>query len=47
VDTVTEMSLSAQGLTVTLGEVLGLDVADFDGWLVELWLVLDDALLLL
>jgi hypothetical protein len=31
VDTVTEMSLSAQGLTDALEEVLGLDVDDLEG----------------
>ena len=46
-DTVIAMFLSTQGFTAALEEVVGLDVDDFEGWLVELWLVLDEGLLLL
>ena len=46
-DTVTAMFLSTQGFTAALEEVVALDVDDFEGWLVELWLVLDEGLLLL
>ena len=37
-ETVTAMFLSTQGFTAALEDVVGLDVDDFEGWLVELWL---------